>query len=187
MSRRFSLRRSVNINSQSAANKSCFSEDDREEEQDLGSDSVSDSSVEADHGSDTVDFADDISISFLSEEDPQKCASTSHERHHGGRSRISSSSSTKHPIKFLKKAHSSHQESHSAALRENNCPKARSLGDISKLEEIPETCVEIEPFLLVKYVRPSISAIAISQKQQEQREASLCLSPPFPGKTKNEK
>ena len=75
MSRRFSLRRSVNINSgaDAADTSRCFSENREDEEADVEQDgsglSMSDSSVEADHGSDTIDLPDDVSLTYLCEED----------------------------------------------------------------------------------------------------------------------
>ena len=90
------------------------------------------------------------------------------------RSRMSSSSSTRAGAATNSKFPKNTPLKLSLCQQSSQDSKARSLFDVSKCDnEVPEKLIEKDPFLMVKYVRPSTSAIAISESQKEEREAVL--------------
>ena len=190
MSRRFSLRRNVRSeivdrhrNNYKSPSPSPAPLDDQEDSE--SANSRSNSSMSADHGSDDDNDDDNVDDQltnqnstrhlFVTQDDQVSLAGSSKSQNlPKNRSRMSSSSSTQNCVFGFKYDKMKHLELNLCQSSSYADPKARSLFDVSKCaDESPDTQIEKDPFLMVKFVRPSTSAIAISERQKEARDAVL--------------
>ncbi|XP_075249845.1 uncharacterized protein LOC142342412 [Convolutriloba macropyga] len=140
--------------------------------------SLSNSSMSADHGSDCdgEPCTNEHSTRHLfpSSDDQASIDTCCKIQTLKSRSRMSSSSSTRAGAATNSKFPKNTPLKLSLCQQSSQDSKARSLFDVSKCDnEVPEKLIEKDPFLMVKYVRPSTSAIAISESQKEEREAVL--------------